>query len=480
MPEGIPNGQMPEVDFNQRERFQRTMGERDAVSAHNLSQIGDMGSLLSRATAGIGNVRGKQATPIAPQVLEGMEQNLDTLTKKRGAMDSAFDSSIQGKRLFEAKLAADKARQGAEQQRGDTARILAEIKGDEHKMKMLQEAAMRDPNSPESMLWSLLASGMGLNLSQTIPGSAVKEVVKPLSYIYGQRSQAEIAGARQAQQNAQFQAGQANLDKRLDKTLSAQAQRDAARLALERDKNAGRIAQDEQLTALKQHEQEARAREAQASREAAAAKSDADRQAKLKIAAEARRSAEAIAKARAAASAASTPKTAAPRPVTDAQRAAAGFAQRLEDVEKNFAEIEAQGYNRASLAAAAQNKLPEALMPEQAKLQMQAERNFVNAVLRRESGAAISVGEFASAEAQYFPRAGDSDAVKAQKKRNRQVKLAELKSAAGASATSDMQENLSAGRNLIKKPFQGQRIRSKTTGKEYEWSPQDDGYLEVK
>ena len=49
----------------------------------------------------------------------------------------------------------------------------------------------------------------------------------------------------------------------------------------------------------------------------------------------------------------------------------------------------------------------------------QAQRDFVNAVLRRESGASISPTEFASAEKQYFPKPGDSEEVKRQKARNR-------------------------------------------------------------
>ena len=51
----------------------------------------------------------------------------------------------------------------------------------------------------------------------------------------------------------------------------------------------------------------------------------------------------------------------------------------------------------------------------------QAQRDFVNAVLRRESGAAISPGEFDSAKRQYFPQIGDSESVKAQKARNREL-----------------------------------------------------------
>lgn len=51
----------------------------------------------------------------------------------------------------------------------------------------------------------------------------------------------------------------------------------------------------------------------------------------------------------------------------------------------------------------------------------QAQRDFINAVLRRESGAVIADTEFANARKQYFPQPGDSAAVIEQKKRNRDL-----------------------------------------------------------
>ncbi len=56
----------------------------------------------------------------------------------------------------------------------------------------------------------------------------------------------------------------------------------------------------------------------------------------------------------------------------------------------------------------------------------QAQRNFVNAVLRRESGAAINAGEFDSAALQYFPQPGDSPEVIQQKTQNRQQVISSL------------------------------------------------------
>lgn len=53
----------------------------------------------------------------------------------------------------------------------------------------------------------------------------------------------------------------------------------------------------------------------------------------------------------------------------------------------------------------------------------QAKRDFINAVLRRESGAAINQSEFDNGDKQYFPQPGDSDAVIAQKAKNRETEL---------------------------------------------------------
>lgn len=50
---------------------------------------------------------------------------------------------------------------------------------------------------------------------------------------------------------------------------------------------------------------------------------------------------------------------------------------------------------------------------------VQAQRDFVNAVLRRESGAVINPSEFDNAARQYFPQPGDSQEVIAQKRQNR-------------------------------------------------------------
>lgn len=61
----------------------------------------------------------------------------------------------------------------------------------------------------------------------------------------------------------------------------------------------------------------------------------------------------------------------------------------------------------------------------------QAQRDFINATLRRESGAVISDQEFDNARKQYFPRPGDTKDVIEQKKLNRMQAIKGIAGAAG-------------------------------------------------
>lgn len=63
----------------------------------------------------------------------------------------------------------------------------------------------------------------------------------------------------------------------------------------------------------------------------------------------------------------------------------------------------------------------------------QAKRDFVNAVLRRESGAAISSSEFDNATKQYFPQPGDKPERLAEKRKNRQDAIAGVAGGGGQS-----------------------------------------------
>jgi hypothetical protein len=123
-------------------------------------------------------------------------------------------------------------------------------------------------------------------------------------------------------------------------------------------------------------------------------------------------------------------KTAAPKDLNDAQSKALLFGTRAQEANSILGKMAASGTNRPSLIKQGVEGLPMVggalgaaanaaiATPDQQSVE-QAQRDFVNAVLRRESGAVISDQEFGNAQRQYFPQVGDGPQVIAQKARNR-------------------------------------------------------------
>jgi hypothetical protein len=123
-----------------------------------------------------------------------------------------------------------------------------------------------------------------------------------------------------------------------------------------------------------------------------------------------------------------------PKPVqmTEGQSNAALYADRMREADAIIAANEKAGM---SVGGKALEVLPGGvgnfLQSDAYQLFEQARRNFINAVLRRESGAVIADTEFANAEKQYFPRPGDSEAVLKQKAANRRSAIEGIARAAG-------------------------------------------------
>ena len=114
------------------------------------------------------------------------------------------------------------------------------------------------------------------------------------------------------------------------------------------------------------------------------------------------------------------------------QFVAAGYAGRLEQAENTFKAIEKSIAQMNWASFKAQEASPAAILqsgPMQSY--MQASRNFINAVLRRESGAVISPSEFAEARLQYLPQPGDRPETLTQKTRNREYVFATMKRQSG-------------------------------------------------
>jgi len=120
-------------------------------------------------------------------------------------------------------------------------------------------------------------------------------------------------------------------------------------------------------------------------------------------------------------------------PLTVEQGKAAGYADRLQQALPIIADTSPAAMSRWEQMLGKTPLLANSLISPEFQLHLQAERNFINAVLRQESGASIQPEEFASARQQYIPQPGDSPQVLAEKKRNRETKLAEMIREAGAS-----------------------------------------------
>jgi len=123
---------------------------------------------------------------------------------------------------------------------------------------------------------------------------------------------------------------------------------------------------------------------------------------------------------------------------TAAQETTALYANRIEQSNAIISQLDNKVAGMNPLAFSGQQALPQWLNGvKSADFQSvdQAQRNFVNAVLRRESGAVISPQEFDNARQQYFTMPGDVPATIAQKKANRDLVQQGFVSGAGQAYT---------------------------------------------
>jgi hypothetical protein len=121
------------------------------------------------------------------------------------------------------------------------------------------------------------------------------------------------------------------------------------------------------------------------------------------------------------------------KPMSEGQAKAFNFASRMDIAHRQLLELEEEALAGSNVidpliqSLGTMNNMfgtaVSGLSGEANQRNMQARRDFINAVLRRESGAVIADSEFANAERQYFPQPGDSPETIRQKQRNRLVAL---------------------------------------------------------
>jgi hypothetical protein len=117
--------------------------------------------------------------------------------------------------------------------------------------------------------------------------------------------------------------------------------------------------------------------------------------------------------------------------MTMEQGRVAGYADRVKETLPTITDTSEAAMNRWQMMLGKAPLLANSLISPEFQVHQQAERNFINAVLRRESGATIQPDEFTSARLQYIPQPGDQPPVLAQKARNRETVLAGMIREAG-------------------------------------------------
>ena len=111
------------------------------------------------------------------------------------------------------------------------------------------------------------------------------------------------------------------------------------------------------------------------------------------------------------------------KPMTEFQGKAALYGTRAAQSDKVLKALEGTISTTGMEAKARLGTAGNFLMNPSEQRVKQAQRDFVNAVLRQESGAVISDQEFDNATKQYFPQAGDKPEVVAQKRANRALAI---------------------------------------------------------
>jgi hypothetical protein len=119
--------------------------------------------------------------------------------------------------------------------------------------------------------------------------------------------------------------------------------------------------------------------------------------------------------------------------LTEGQSKATGFFGRSKASNQIVSGLEQEGTQLRNVISGAV-PLGNYLRTPEGQQYDQAKRDFINAVLRQESGAVIGESEFANADLQYFPQPGDGPEVIAQKRRNREMAVRALEVSAGEGA----------------------------------------------
>ena len=151
------------------------------------------------------------------------------------------------------------------------------------------------------------------------------------------------------------------------------------------------------------------------------------------------------------------------KPLTSEQSNAKMYSDRMSEANKILSNV-GSNYSPAAISALNSTKdIPligsavNALSNQNVQKVNQAQSDFINALLRKESGASIAPSEFNAAARQYFPQPGDKPEVIKQKEINRKIALQGIQSGVPKSAQTapTMQEPQQPTQNKPKIKFLG-------------------------
>jgi len=167
---------------------------------------------------------------------------------------------------------------------------------------------------------------------------------------------------------------------------------------------------------------------------------------------------------------------------TELQSKSGGFADRVERSNKILNDLEdMENFNPALFGETIAASVPlfgnSMLSPEKQRYE-QAKRDFVTAVLRLESGAAILDSEFDRENKKYFPQFGDSPEVIAQKRVSRDKQFDILKSQSGG-AYEEIQKSRDSETILSNHPEHGNITESDIETTMYETGLNRDQVLKA-
>lgn len=164
------------------------------------------------------------------------------------------------------------------------------------------------------------------------------------------------------------------------------------------------------------------------------------------------------------------------KPPTEFQGKSSLFGARMRESADILDALDGQYSTAGALAAGGSGVASTALNPmlsANTQKAVQAKRDFINAALRQESGAAIGPSEFANADRQYFPQPGDSQEVIKQKQENREIAIYGMNNLAGPHA-------FDPKKALAQQEQRQQTQQQKGSYKEYGYTTPNQPVLEAK